>query len=244
MQEGRPEALLPGFVASPSPGGGRNRFGFREVDHITANLRTMAPALLWMEHVLGLDRSWECRFHTGDVAGSGRGSGLRSVVMRDARSGLTIASNEPLRPRFRASQVSLFGDDHRGDGIQHVALAARDIVSAVRGLHARGVPFRKAPPAYYDMLPERLRRAGVGAIDESVDVLRELSILADGSAPGRYLLQIFLEPNARIHRAADAGPFFFEIVQRKGDAGFGAGNFRALFESIERAQRRAAGERR
>src|SRR6185437_12664431 len=80
VQQGRPDALLPGFVASPSPGRGRNRFGFHEVDHITANLRTMAPALLWMEHVLGLERSWECRFHTGDAAGSGRGSGLRSVV--------------------------------------------------------------------------------------------------------------------------------------------------------------------
>ena len=91
------------------------------------------------------------------------------------------------------------------------------------------------------MLPERLRRAGVGAIDEGVDVLRDLSILADGSAPGRYMLQIFLEESARIHGDPAAGPFFFEIIQRKGDAGFGAGNFRALFESIERERGRAPG---
>ena len=238
VQKGSPGALLPGFVPPPpsSPPRTSNRFGFGRVDHVTANLRTMAPALLWMEHVLGFRRSWEHRLHTGDA--SARGSGLRSAVMRDDRSGVTIACNEPLPPRVLASQVSVFREAHGGDGIQHVAVTTRDIVSAVRGMRARGVPFRPSPPAYHDTLPERLRRAGVGPIDEDFEVLRELSILADGNAPGRYLLQIFLEASARIHRDRAAGPFFFEIVQRKGDLGFGAGNFRALFESIERERRR------
>ena len=98
------------------------------------------------------------------------------------------------------------------------------------------------PGSYYDVLSERLTEIGVGAIDESVDLLRELEILVDGSEARRYLLQIFLKEAAGLHNDPAAGPFFFEIIQRKGDAGFGAGNFRALFEAIEREQTRAAPE--
>jgi 4-hydroxyphenylpyruvate dioxygenase len=237
VERGGYEAPFPGFTAREAPAGGRNRFGFGAVDHVTANFQTMAPALLWMEHVLGFERFWEVRFHTEGAAD--HGSGLKSVVMRDPRSGVRIAANEPWRPRYRDSQVSRFAEDHRGDGVQHAALTTASIVPAVRGLRGRGVRFRKTPGAYYDMLPERLQREGVGAIEEDVGVLRELGILVDGGAPGRYLLQIFLEASAGVHEDPEAGPFFFEIIQRKGDEGFGAGNFRALFESIEREQRRA-----
>ena len=93
---------------------------------------------------------------------------------------------------------------------------------------------------YYDMLPERLKKLGVGSIDEDIAVLRELEILVDGDGPGKYLLQIFLKESSGLYHEAAAGPFFFEIIQRKGDQGFGAGNFRALFESIERAAGRPA----
>jgi 4-hydroxyphenylpyruvate dioxygenase len=93
------------------------------------------------------------------------------------------------------------------------------------------------PGAYYDMLPERLRALTIGSIDEDLAVLRELEILVDGAAPGKYMLQIFLKEAAGLHHDPEAGPFFFEIIQRKGDQGFGAGNFRALFEAIERDQR-------
>jgi 4-hydroxyphenylpyruvate dioxygenase len=86
------------------------------------------------------------------------------------------------------------------------------------------------------MLPERLKRTGIGKIDERIEDLRALEILVDGGAPGQYMLQIFLRDSAGLYAEAAAGPFFYEIIQRKGDQGFGAGNFRALFESIERQQ--------
>ena len=147
---------------------------------------------------------------------------------------MKFANNEPFRPFFKESQINLFAEDNRGDGVQHSALAVTDIVAAVRGLRARGVEFMPTPGSYYDMLPERLERIGVGAIDESIDALRELEILVDGSEPRQYLLQIFLKEAAGLLPRSRGGPFFFEIIQRKGDQGFGAGNFRALFEAIER----------
>jgi 4-hydroxyphenylpyruvate dioxygenase len=106
----------------------------------------------------------------------------------------------------------------------------------VRGLRERGVEFMPTPSTYYELLPERLEREGVKHIDEDVRELQELGILVDGQARGAYLLQIFLKDSAGLYGSPDAGPFFFELIQRKGDQGFGAGNFRALFESIEREQ--------
>jgi 4-hydroxyphenylpyruvate dioxygenase len=156
--------------------------------------------------------------------------------MRDPGSGVKFANNEPWRPAFKSSQINLFHEDHRGDGVQHAALTVTDIVSAVRDLRARGVEFMPTPGTYYDALPERLRACGVGDVDEDLAALRELGILVDGASPGAYLLQIFLRDSAGLYHEPEAGPFFFEIIQRKGDQGFGAGNFRALFESIERQQ--------
>ena len=167
-----------------------------------------------------------------------KGSGLRSVVMRDPKSGVKFANNEPWRPAFKNSQINIFHEDQRGDGIQHAALSVEDILGAVRGMRDRGVEFMPTPAAYYEMLPARLTEIGVGAIGEDVATLRDLAILVDGAAAGSYLLQIFLKDSAGLYRDPEAGPFFFEIIQRKGDLGFGAGNFRALFESIEREQQR------
>jgi 4-hydroxyphenylpyruvate dioxygenase len=246
------DLLFPGFVAQDQPHDppraaagepSTNRFGFTHIDHLTSNFQTMKPALLWMEHVLGLEPLWEIAFHTNDVpAGAGaaaprsHGSGLKSVVMWDPRSGIKFANNEPFRPFFKQSQINIFGEDNRGDGVQHSALAVRDIVGAVRGLRQGGVEFMSTPPSYFEMLPARLRSSGIGVIDERVETLRELEILVDGSQDRRYLLQIFLKEAAGLHHDPEAGPFFFEIIQRKGDQGFGAGNFRALFEAIERDQ--------
>jgi 4-hydroxyphenylpyruvate dioxygenase len=239
-------ALYPGIAAHPAPLGGRNAFGFTAFDHVTSNFQTMKPALLWMEHVLGFEEFWEVAFHTADAAAEARraamqahGSGLRSVVMRDPRSGVKFANNEPWRPAFKASQINVFHEDLHGDGVQHVALAVKDILAAVEGLRGRGVEFLPTPATYYQMLPERLARLGVGRIDEDPARLRDLQILVDGGAPGSYLLQIFLKDSAGLYQERAAGPFFYEIIQRKGDQGFGAGNFRALFESIEREQQGA-----
>ena len=237
------QGLFPGFVPAPGPERQGNGFGFVRIDHLTANFQTMKPALLWMQHVLGFEPFWEIAFHTNDVAaltnaGREHGSGLKSVVMWDPVSGVKFANNEPFRPFFKESQINLFAEDNRGDGVQHSALAVTDIVTAVRGLRARGVEFMTTPGSYFDALPERLERIGVGPIQESIDVLRELGILVDGSARGKYLLQIFLKEAAGLYHDREAGPFFFEIIERKGDQGFGAGNFRALFEAIEREQQR------
>jgi 4-hydroxyphenylpyruvate dioxygenase len=239
--------LFPGMDVYATPRGGQNRFGFTGIDHVTSNFQTMSPALLWLEHVLGLEYFWDVQFHTQDVSRKphagreGHGSGLRSAVMIDPTTGIKFANNEPYRPAFKNSQINVFHEDNRGDGVQHVALATRDIISAVRGLRASGVEFMPTPGTYYDLLPERLEREGVKEIQENIEELRGLGILVDGQARGAYLLQIFLKDSAGLYGSAEAGPFFFELIQRKGDQGFGAGNFRALFESIERQQLGAEG---
>jgi 4-hydroxyphenylpyruvate dioxygenase len=234
------------MTVPPQAAGGHNRFRFGIIDHVTANFETMKPALLWMEHVLGFEEFWEVEFHTAEAASEQRkkamqakGSGLRSIVMRDPKSGVKFANNEPWRPAFKSSQINIFHEDQRGDGIQHAALSVQDILGAVREMRAAGVEFMPTPGTYYDMLPARLKEIGVGKIDEDVEKLRELAILVDGGAPGSYLLQIFLKDSAGLYGDPEAGPFFYEIIQRKGDLGFGAGNFRALFESIEREQQKS-----
>jgi 4-hydroxyphenylpyruvate dioxygenase len=99
-----------------------------------------------------------------------------------------------------------------------------------------GVEFMPTPDEYYRMLPERIAGNGIGSIDEDVQALHDLGILVDGSAAGQYLLQIFMREAASLFKDSQAGPLFIELIQRKGDNGFGGGNFRALFESIERQQ--------
>jgi 4-hydroxyphenylpyruvate dioxygenase len=234
--------LYPNMPRNPKPTGGTNRFGFTHIDHVTTNFETMAPALLWMEHVMGFERFWGIEFHTNDVTGkvakqeTTKGSGLRSAVMWDPKSHVKFANNEPLRPHFKASQINVFYEDQKGDGIQHAALAIGDILTAVKDLRANGVEFMPTPASYYEMLPARLERIGVKKIDESIDQLKDLQILVDGEKEHQYMLQIFLKDSAGLYRENEAGPFFYEIIQRKGDKGFGGGNFRALFESIERQQ--------
>jgi 4-hydroxyphenylpyruvate dioxygenase len=197
----------------------------------------MKPALLWMEHVCGFEKFWEVKFHTDDVAKSdSHGSGVRSQVMWDPKSGVRFANNEPWRPFFKRSQINIFNEDHRGDGVQHVAIEVDDIITAVRDMRAAGIAFMPTPGSYYDQMPERLVKIGVQEIEEPVDTLRELQILVDGGQAKSYMLQIFLRDSAGLYNEPAAGPFFYEIIQRKGDKGFGFGNFRALFESIERDQ--------
>ena len=219
----------------------KNSFGFQNFDHITSNFQTMAPALLWLEHVMGFERYWDIEFHTDDVAVAAGGSGLRSAVMWEPKSKIKFANNEPYRPSFKLSQINLFHEQHRGNGIQHVALGVHNIVDVVRGLRARGVQFMPTPKRYYETLPERLKTSRIQHVEEDLATLEELEILVDGEREGAYLLQIFLKEAAGLYADETAGPFFFEIIERKGDEGFGAGNFRSLFESIEREQKTPAG---
>jgi len=230
--------LYPGLEHFEPPRGGKNSLGISHFDHITSNFQTMKPALLWLEHVLGFETFWGVTFHTDDVAKlEGKpGSGLRSTVMWEPYSGIKFACNEPQRPNFKSSQINIFNEEHRGDGVQHAALAVTDILSAVQKMRAAGVEFMPTPASYYSALPERLKALGIGTLDEDLQSLRELGILVDGAGKGQYLLQIFLKESSGVYQNMEAGPFFFEFIQRKGDAGFGAGNFRALFESIERVQ--------
>ena len=240
VQRDKYTGIYPGVIRNGAKAG--NRFGFGHIDHVTTNFETMAPALLWMEHVMGFERFWGIEFHTDDARKghvgmpSTHGSGLRSAVMWDRHSNAKFANNEPLRPHFKSSQINVFYEDNAGDGIQHAALTVEDILGSVRELRQNGVQFMPTPGSYYDMLAERLNRIGVKEIDENIETLRDLQILVDGEREREYMLQIFLRDSAGLYGEHKAGPFFYEIIQRKGDRGFGGGNFRALFESIERQQ--------
>jgi 4-hydroxyphenylpyruvate dioxygenase len=229
--------VMPDLKRLETPKGGSNRFGITEVDHITSNFLTMKPALMWMEQVMGWEQYWDVEFHTQDVKkGHYGGSGLKSIVMRDPDSGLKFANNEPAAPSFKSSQIYIFCEDHKGAGVQHVALAVNDILATVRGMRKNGIEFMPTPPTYYEMLPQRLKDLGINEIEEDIKELRELQILVDGGAEKKYMLQIFMREAATLFKDPQAGPLFIELLQRKGDRGFGAGNFRALFESIERQQ--------
>ena len=232
-------AQYPGYVKHAEPKGGHNRFGFAKVDHITSNFRTLQPMVLWMKHVMGFEEFWNIQFHTEEdiAAGDQHGTGLKSIVMWDPQSTVKFANNEPSRPRFKNSQINVYVEDQRGEGIQHLALSVKEIVPTVKAMRATsGLDFLGTPAAYYDYLPERIAKSGIVRIDEDLKELRDLQILIDGHKEHQYLLQIFMKENSQLLKDRESGPFFYEIIQRKGDKGFGGGNFKALFESIERAQ--------
>jgi 4-hydroxyphenylpyruvate dioxygenase len=148
---------------------------------------------------------------------------LRSKVMTDPRHLVKFPINEPAQGK-KKSQIEEYLDFYHGAGVQHIAIRTEDIQNTVRALSANGVEFLDTPDSYYDMLTDR-----VGKIDEAVEALRKLRILVDRDDLG-YMLQIFTKP------LQDRPTVFFEIIQRKGSLSFGKGNFKALFESIEREQ--------
>jgi 4-hydroxyphenylpyruvate dioxygenase len=152
-------------------------------------------------------------------------SALMSKVMADGEGRIKFPINEPAEGS-RKSQIEEYLEFYGGAGVQHIALATTDIVDAVSALRDRGVEFLRTPAAYYDELPGR-----VGEIDENLADLRELGILADRDDEG-YLLQIFTRP------LSNRPTLFLEVIERHGARGFGEGNFKALFEAIEREQER------
>ncbi|MBI2388818.1 MAG: VOC family protein [Deltaproteobacteria bacterium] len=233
--------FAPGFdTIDPTPQP-KNVFGIDCIDHVTSNALTLAPLVLWYREVLGMEQFWEIQFHTVDVHKDKKeqrqmaGSGLKSLVYWDPECGIKFANNEPMRPFFRDSQINKFVDDNNGAGVQHIAFNVPKILPTVEEMTRRGVSFLATPGAYYDMLPERLQRLGITNVREPIDEMRRLGILLDGH-DDKYMLQIFLRDAGQTYHDPKAGPFFYEIIQRAGDPGFGGGNFRALFESIEREQ--------
>ena len=155
--------------------------------------------------------------------------------MRDPKSNVKFATNEPLSPNFYGSQIQKYVEDNHGPGVQHVALSTGKIMDVLPDMHQSGLKFLDTPDAYYEMLPERMAERAVENLAEDMEDLRRNKVLVDGR-DNRYLLQIFMQEASLLYDEAAAGPFFYEIIQRKGEQGFGEGNFRALFESIERQQ--------
>jgi 4-hydroxyphenylpyruvate dioxygenase len=228
-------AFAPGFenvAHDESP----NRYGIAAVDHVTSNGLTMQPIIAFYREVMGFQPFWEIQFHTRDVSHALAGSGLKSIVMWDPESEVKFATNEPLRPAFRESQIWKFVEDNRGPGVQHVAFGVTSIIPTVEDLKHRGVDFMDTPKSYYLALPDRLAKLGITNVKEHLDELERLQILLDGQ-DDKYMLQIFMREAKTMYSDDRAGPFFYEIIQRAGDKGFGYGNFRALFESIERFQK-------
>jgi 4-hydroxyphenylpyruvate dioxygenase len=148
--------------------------------------------------------------------------------MSNGNGRIKFPINEPAKGK-KKSQIEEYLDFYEGPGVQHIAVATDDIIGTVQALRSRGVEFLPPPPqSYYDAIPERLG-AHNHMINEDIKELQKLSVLVDADEEG-YLLQIFTKP------VQDRPTLFFEIIQRMGARGFGAGNFKALFESIEREQ--------
>ncbi|HVS98319.1 MAG TPA: 4-hydroxyphenylpyruvate dioxygenase [Puia sp.] len=195
--------------------------GLQYVDHCVGNVgwNQMNPWVRFYEDVMGFRNILS--FDDNDI--STEYSALMSKVMSNGNGFVKFPINEPAEGK-KKSQVEEYLEFYRGEGVQHVALATADIVRTVTQLRDRGVEFLQVPASYYDDL---LRR--VGSIDEDLGPLKELGILVDRDDEG-YLLQIFTRP------VEDRPTVFFEIIQRKGAKSFGKGNFKALFEAIEREQ--------
>ena len=213
-------AFLPGYEPAELPG---DATGILVVDHMVGNveLGAMSKWCEWYSKVMGFTRY--ITFDDKDI--NTEYSALMSIVMSDDNKVVKFPINEPAEGK-RKSQIQEYLEWYYGPGVQHVALLCGNVIETVTKLRDNGVEFLRVPDSYYEELPSR-----VGTIDESMDSLKELGILVDRDEEG-YLLQIFTKP------VQDRPTVFFEIIQRKGARGFGKGNFRALFESIEREQAR------
>lgn len=213
----------PGFVPLDLPAAPGRPTGIEYVDHVVGNVEAgkMNEWRDYYQKVFGFANF--VVFDETDI--STKYSALKSRVMRSENWRVKLPINEPAKG-LRKSQIEEFLDCFEGPGVQHVALGTGDILETVRSLRANGVEFLTIPDAYYELLPGR-----VGKIDESLDDVRDLRVLADKDEDG-YLLQLFTKP------VEDRPTFFFELIQRKGSRGFGQNNFQALFESIEIEQAR------
>jgi 4-hydroxyphenylpyruvate dioxygenase len=214
-------AFMPGYIAADSyyqPAA----TGLLYIDHCVGNVgwNRMNEAVQWYEEIMGFRNI----LSFDDKQINTEYSALMSKVMSNKNGYVKFPINEPAEGK-KKSQIEEYLEFYEGEGVQHIAVATYDIISTVREMKARGVEFLSPPPhAYYETLIAR-----VGKIDEDIAPLQELGILVDHDEEG-YLLQIFTKP------VQDRPTLFFEIIQRKGAQSFGAGNFKALFESLEREQ--------
>jgi 4-hydroxyphenylpyruvate dioxygenase len=219
-RDGYEGPFMPGFRAieerPPVP-----ETGIAAIDHIVGNVAegAMEEWVGYYRDVLGFKQL----IHFDDQDISTEFSALMSKVMQNGSGKIKFPINEPADGR-KKSQIEEYLEYYGGPGVQHIALATGDICATVDALRNAGIPFIKVPPSYYEDLESR-----VGAIQESRQALEERGILVDRDEEG-YLLQIFSQP------MQDRPTLFIEIIQRKGSRGFGKGNFKALFEAIEREQ--------
>jgi 4-hydroxyphenylpyruvate dioxygenase len=195
--------------------------GIVHIDHVVGNQPNgvMQSVCDFYEKVFGWHRFWS----VDDKDVSTEFTSLRSIVMANENEKIKMPINEPA-DGLKKSQIQEFVDFYEGAGVQHVAMSTRDIIETVTKVRSNGVAFLPTPQSYYDTLIER-----VGEFEEDIKILSELGILVDADENG-YILQIFTKP------IQDRPTLFYEIIQRKGSNSFGKGNFRALFESIEREQ--------
>jgi len=212
--------FMPGFekwesTYNPEP------VGLKYVDHCVGNVDwdQMNPWVKYYEDVLGFRNILS--FDDKDI--STEYSALMSKVMSNGNGYVKFPINEPAEGK-RKSQVEEYLDFYEGEGVQHIAIATNNIIETVSVLQGRGVEFLNIPGSYYDTILDR-----VGEIDEDLEPLKKLGILVDRDDEG-YLLQIFTKP------VQDRPTMFFEIIQRKGAQSFGKGNFKALFEALEKEQ--------
>jgi 4-hydroxyphenylpyruvate dioxygenase len=212
--------FMPGFRAAESPYNPAP-VGLQYVDHCVGNveLGAMNRWVKFYQDVLGFKNL--ISFDDKDI--STEYSALMSKVVANGNERIKFPINEPAQGK-KKSQIDEYLEFYRGPGVQHVAIITHDIVATVTALRDRGVEFLRVPTTYYDELQGR-----VGKIDEPIAQLQELGILVDRDEDG-YLLQIFTKP------VQDRPTLFYEIIQRKGARSFGKGNFKALFEAIEREQ--------
>jgi 4-hydroxyphenylpyruvate dioxygenase len=212
---------MPGYRSVAEDGRPPKGAGLQTVDHVVGNveLGRMDYWVEYYERTLGFTNI----LHFGSDQIATDYSALMSKVMADGEGKIKFPINEPAEGK-RKSQIEEYLDYYGSPGVQHVAMASDDIVGTVAALQERGVVFLSTPDAYYEEVVDR-----VGEIGEDYDDLRRLRILADRDEEG-YLLQIFTKP------AQDRPTLFFEVIERHGARGFGEGNFKALFEAIEREQ--------
>ncbi|MGH2968896.1 MAG: 4-hydroxyphenylpyruvate dioxygenase [Solirubrobacteraceae bacterium] len=211
-------AFRPSYAARDKDSAG---VGLLAIDHIVGNveLGAMEKWVKFYEDVFGMTEM----LHFTDEAISTEYSALMSKVVTNGNGRVKFPINEPAEGK-RKSQIDEYLEFYGGAGAQHIAVATRDIVKTVTEMRERGIEFLTVPETYYDEVPER-----IGEIEESLEDLRRLGILVDRDDEG-YMLQIFTKP------VGDRPTMFFEVIERHGARGFGEGNFKALFEAIEREQ--------